>query len=276
MLPVVRILLATAYGYGCRFAEARDELAAALALAGRRERLCGPSLLCRRGPRVLRRLLDRTATRRAAVPRGGDLRPGGDRPGGPSRVSGSSRGCSNAYLLLDLGRFEEALAFSEALREEFRRLGVERPGGARAQLDPLDGAAPGWAAGMSWARSSRLPAGRRAEATCYAYRYLVPGRAPRGGRRGDAAEVAARIETARREMRGFGATFDESMVPLRLRHGGPRGGPHRARPRAGRGRARAPSTALGSPGPRPRGARRGARPNGRRRRRRPAGARRWR
>ena len=48
-----------------------------------------------------------------------------------------------------------------------------------------------------------------AEATCYAYRYLSPG-ALLAAAQGSAVEVAARIETARREMRGFGVTFDES------------------------------------------------------------------
>src|SRR5207253_4414816 len=41
LLPVARILLATAFGYGCQFDEARRELAEALALPSARRPLVG-------------------------------------------------------------------------------------------------------------------------------------------------------------------------------------------------------------------------------------------
>ena len=92
MLPVVRILLATAYGYGCRFAEARDELAAALAPPGRN----GPRSIAATPPRPARSTW-------TSGPEGHSTRCGPwrrrSRPWRRSTprtvsASGSSRGCS--------------------------------------------------------------------------------------------------------------------------------------------------------------------------------------
>ena len=138
MLPVVRILLATAYGYGCRFAEARDELAAALALPGAEGSEVHRGYAAAAGAFYVDywtgRPLEALRSLEAAI---SDLE--AIDPEDRLRFRLFAR-MLNAYLLLDLGRFEETLAFTEAVREDFRRLGVEGAGAAVVHLDRLDGA----------------------------------------------------------------------------------------------------------------------------------------
>ena len=94
MLPVVRILLAAAYGYGGRFAEARDRARGGDLAPPRCGTVRGPSRLCRRAGAFYvdfwtGRPLDALRALEAR-----DLGSDGDRPRGPSHVSASSRGCS--------------------------------------------------------------------------------------------------------------------------------------------------------------------------------------
>ena len=176
MLPVVRILLATAYGYGCRF-ERRGTSSGRLfpwpVGSGWRSIAAMP-------PSPARSTLtsDRRATRRAAVPGGGDLRAGGDRPRGPS-------------------------AFPD-LRADAQHLSDARPGPIRGDARVPRGAGrifavsasrasccaptpgspglrwPASAAGRSWARSSRLSRGP-GRGDLLRVSLPVPGRAPRRG-----------------------------------------------------------------------------------------------
>ena len=233
MLPVVRILLATAYGYGCRFDEARDELAAALSLAGR-ERFevhrCYAAVASAfyvdfwtGGPLDALRSLEAAISELEAIDPEDRLR---------FRIFARML---NTYLMLDLGRFEETLEFSEALREDFRRHGLEG-------LVVRSHTWISWTALAGLGRWDELGAQFEAppedlgEATCYAYRYLSPGAllaAAQGRRRGGGAHRDGAPRDAR--VRGH---LRRVMVPLRLRDGGPRGGPHRARSRADRRRAR--------------------------------------
>ena len=159
-------------------------------------------------------------------------------------ASGSSRGCSTPTCCSTWADSRRRWPSPRRLREDFRRLGVEgpcrrsytwivwtalaglgrwdelgaqfeapRPGPGRGDLLRLSLPRPR-------ARSSPRPGGRRRGGGAHR------GRARRDARvRGDVRRV---------------------LVPLRLRDGRPRGGPHRPRPRAGTRRARR-RPALGSP-----------------------------
>ena len=234
MLPVVRILLATAYGYGCRFAEARDELAAALALPGAEGSEVHRGYAAAAGAFYVDfwtgRPLDALRSLEAAI---SDLE--AIDPEDRLRFRLFAR-MLNAYLLLDLGRFEETLAFTEALREDFRRLGVEGLV-VRAHNWIVWTALAGLGRWDELGAQFEAPRQDLAEETCYAYRYLSPGAllaaaagecGRGGGAHRDGAPRDARVRGHVRRV----------VVPVRLRHGRARGGPHRARPPAGPGCAR--------------------------------------
>ena len=178
MLPVVRILLATAYGYGCRFAEARDELAAALALPGAEGSEVHRGYAAVAGAFYVDfwtgRPLDALRSLEAAI---SDLE--AIDPEDRLRFRLFAR-MLNTYLMLDLGRFEETLAFGETLREDFRRLGVEGLV-LRAHNWIVWTALAGLGRWDELGAQFETPRQGPGEATCYAYRYLVPGRAPRRG-----------------------------------------------------------------------------------------------
>ena len=215
MLPVVRILLATAYGYGCRFAEARDELAAALALPA------GEGSEVHRGYAAVARAFyvdfwtgrphDALRCLEAAI---AELEARDPEDRLSFRLFARML---HSYLMLDLGRFEEALAFTEALREDFRRLRRRARGPSLLHVDGLDGAGRPGALGRAGRGCSRHPSRARPGGDLATPIATSPPVALLAAAQGDAAEVAARIAAARDQMREFGVDLRRVVVPVRLR-----------------------------------------------------------
>jgi len=209
MLPIARLLLGTAYGYGCRFEDARRELAAAQELPG-----AGglPALgsyadvagafyvdLWTGGPHAALETLERAIARMEAV-----------EPADPLSFRMFAR-ILRSYMLLELGRHEENLAEVAVLREDFERRGI----GAALDRSASWVEWTGLAGLGSWARLEAVfePPPRAADpedATCYSYRYRSPA-ALLAAHRGDAAEVEGQVGAAREEMRAFGAAFDDYL-----------------------------------------------------------------
>ena len=208
LLPGARILLATAYGYGNRFAEAERELEAALALPAARAVpiltiyaevarafyiefwTVGPQQALATITRGVDQLEARQAEDRLAF-----------------RVFARML---QLYLLLEVGRYETCLDGLERSMDEFRAHGigltVERAyrwvrSGALVGLGRFDDAA------AEFVHPPRAADPR--DATSYSYRYRAPA-ARLAAHRGDVEEVRSQIVAARVEMEAFGVASDHS------------------------------------------------------------------
>lgn len=207
LLPVSRILLATAYGYGCRFDEARRELRDALEEpAGASGALSGYAGVARafyidlwtgRPQDALAHLGDAVARLQVADP-------------DDALSFRLFAEILRSYMLLELGRFEQVLELIERLREDFRRRGAEA-----VLLRSYRWVASTALAGLGrWDElAARFESPPRAadpdDAISYSYRYRSPA-ALLAAHRGDAGEVILQVTSARDEMRSFGSAFDDS------------------------------------------------------------------
>ena len=208
LLPAARILLASALAYGCRFDEAEEELAAALALPAARGSVVLPLYAAiirafyvdfwRGEPDVaLERLQDAQAALRAhAIDDELGFLPFAE--------------MLRCYLLNELGSHDEALEGARRLYEDLGRLGLSRViGRSRVWVDATAFAGLG-----RWDELRRvLPAPtvpQEASApTSYAYRYRAPW-ALLAAHDGFVDDVRAQITAARDEMRAFGTVFDDA------------------------------------------------------------------
>jgi DNA-binding SARP family transcriptional activator len=209
MLPIARVLLATAYGYGCRFDDARRELAGALELPGAGAL---PSLgayvevarafyvdLWTGSPHDALATLERAIAHLEAA-----------EPDDPLSFRMFAH-ILRSYMLLGLGRYEQNLALVALLREEFGRRGlgaVLERSASWVQCTCLAGLG-------RWEELQEVfePPPRAADpedATSYSYRYRSPA-ALYAAHRGDAGEVQTQLRAAREEMRAFGAAFDDGL-----------------------------------------------------------------
>ena len=208
LMPAARLLLASAYGYDCRFAEAREEIAAALALPA----AAGTPGLTDFAD-VIRGFYvdfwhDRPVEAERAV-RSAVERQRAAADGDPLSLRPFAM-MLDLYLTLELGRYEWTLSGSEVFFAESRKIGVHRSG-ARSAM---------------WVRSSCLvglgrwdelarefaPAPETADpaaGTSYSYRYRAPA-ARLAGHRGRADEVRAQVARGREEMEAYGPVFDDA------------------------------------------------------------------
>jgi DNA-binding SARP family transcriptional activator len=208
MLAMARLLLATAYGYGCRFDEAREELARVLELPGavgaavhrahvEAAEAFYVDLWTGRPQEALARLEGAIALLEAIDPTDAlSFRPF-------ARLLRS-------YVVLELGRFREAIDTAETVREEFARRGLEA-----VLMRPYRWVL--WTALAGLGRWDELEAvlvpppalTDPEDATSYSYRHRCPA-ALLAAHRGNAAEVRSQVLAARREMVAFGSAFDDS------------------------------------------------------------------
>jgi DNA-binding SARP family transcriptional activator len=208
LMPAARLLLASAYGYDCRFAEAREEIAAALSLPAVADT---PGLID--FAEVVRGFYvdfwhDRPVEAERAVGAAVDrLRVAVD--GDPLSLRPFAM-MLDLYLLLELGHYESTLAGAEVFFSESRKIGVHRSG-ARSAM---------------WVRSSCLVGLGRweelakefvrapetadpAAGTSYSYRYRAPA-ARLAGHRRQADEVREQVGRGRAEMEAYGPVFDDA------------------------------------------------------------------
>lgn len=207
LLPIARILLATAYGYACRFEEAEEELRGALALpaAAGSEVHRGYADVARafyveqwtRGPAEALGSLDSAVARLERAD-----------PDDPLSFRLFAR-VLRSYVMLELGRHSEVLGLVDALRAEFGRRGAAEVllRAARwVRSTALAGQGRWDELGAEFEPPPRAP--DPASATSYGYRYRAPAALLAGHRR-DAAEAEAQIAAARKEMAAFGRAFDD-------------------------------------------------------------------
>lgn len=207
LLPAARILLASAFGYSCRFDEARDELEAALVLPAARGSAVLPlyAAVVRafyvdfwvEKPREA--LADLEAAQAELVLQATDdtlhFLPFAE--------------MLRLYLLNEMGRFDDARDALEMFTVELERLGLIRTM-ARAQRW-VEGT---FLAGLGrWEDLAALGAGPpsvadRQGVTSYTYRYRAPA-ALLAAHRGDVEGVERQVAAARSELAAFGAVFDE-------------------------------------------------------------------
>lgn len=207
LLPVARAFLATAYGYGCRFAEARAELAGALSLPG-----AARSPLPRMYADVARafyvdfwtgRPQDALADLERAIVELEAL----DVP--EAEVLLVFALVLRTYMLLELGRQESVARATDDVLRRATRLGLEAAiRRSSVWVRSTSQAATGrWAELAAEAQAPPVAVDPDAP-TSYAYRYRSPA-ALLAAHRGDRAAVRAQIGAARAEMAAFGRAFDD-------------------------------------------------------------------
>ena len=209
LLPVAHILLATGHGYGCRFDEARADLAAATAApAARGDPMIALMAtvadafyvqLWRESPTAAYERM-RTAVGELAARESDDA----------LALLATAR-MLHAYTLNELGRHAEAIGEWVDMQVALPARGWGRHAIRRSGNWVL------WTALAGLGRWEELEAqfepppraGAAEHPTSYAYRYRVPG-ALLAAHRGDVAEVRVQIEAAREEMAAFGTAFDDA------------------------------------------------------------------
>ena len=209
LLPVAHILLATGHGYGCRFDDARADLAAATAAPAAQD---NPMIalmaevadafyvqLWRESPTAAFERL-RTAVREL------EARESEDALG----LLPTAR-MLHAYSLNELGRHADALREWVDMQTSLRARGwgqqAIRRSGSWVQCTALAGLGR-WEELATRFEPPPRP-GSVEHPTSYSYRYRVPG-ALLSAHRGDVTDVRVQIEAARDEMAAFGTAFDDA------------------------------------------------------------------
>jgi DNA-binding SARP family transcriptional activator len=212
LAPVTRVLLATSYGYGAMFDEAREQIDAV------REATGNPMV------RVLRDVAESFYVRfwqgspRAAMRQLEDAIAAMPTTGGNASLLLTARMLA-CYVLNELGRFEEARVEADELTEVVAHGGWGRRAIQRAG-NWLSSTALAGAGRWEELRQRYEPPPRSssdAYPTCYAYRYRVPA-ALLAAHDGDAAEVRLQIEAARADMARFGRAFDDASFVVDFAH----------------------------------------------------------
>lgn len=208
LLPAARILLASALAYGCRFDEADEELAAALALPAAGGSTVLPLYAAiihafyidfwRGDPRIALERLE--AAQRALHARELD-----DELGFLPFAE-----MLRCYLLNELGRHDDALEAARRLHEELDLVGLARViGRSRVWVDATAFAGLGrWDDLRAVLPAPTVPQAAAAP-TSYAYRYRAPW-ALLAAEAGAVDDVRAQIDAAHEEMRAFGTVFDDA------------------------------------------------------------------
>ena len=208
LLPAARLLLASAYGYDCRFAEAREELGAALALPSVGQI---PGLV--EFAEVIRGFYidfwqDRPKEAVNAVGRAvARMRAGGGEDPLSLRPFATML---HAYLTLELGDYERTLEAVETFFAESRKIGVHRSS-ARSAMWVRASCQVGLG---RWDDLERdfVPAPETADpaaGTSYSYRYRAPA-ARLAAHLRDTDEVRSQVLRGRAEMDDYGRVFDDA------------------------------------------------------------------
>jgi DNA-binding SARP family transcriptional activator len=209
LLPVAHILLATGHGYGCRFEEARADLAAATAApAARGDPVIALMAtvadafyvqLWRESPTAAYERI-RTAVAELAAHESEDA----------LALQATAR-MLHAYTLNELGRHAEAIEEWVDMQMSLPARGWGRHAIRRSGNWVLCTALAGLGRWEELEDRFEPPprAGSTEHPTSYAYRYRVPG-ALLSAHRGDVADVRVQIGLAREEMAAFGAAFDDA------------------------------------------------------------------
>ena len=206
LLPAARILLASAYGYGCRFDEAERELERALALPAARESPVLPLYAA-----VIRsfyvdfwkaRPQDALHSMESAI-RGLEANEDADQPA--FRLFAQML---RGYMILELGE-PTTLAEAGEIMSEFALHGLARALGRAWRWVELGALVIAGRWDDVEARLVPPPSAADPAATSYSYRYRAPA-ARLAAARGDAAEVRTQIVAARAEMQAFGQAFDDA------------------------------------------------------------------